>query len=50
MIRHIAGATGQSSHTVRTMNRRRFKVTPSSLTDDASDDIDNLAQLVVEGR
>ena len=48
MIRQIAGATGQSAQMLRAMNHRRFNATPSSLIDDRSDEVNNLAQLLVD--
>ena len=48
MIRQIAGATGQSAQMLRAMNQRRFNATPSSLIDDRSDEVNNLAQLLVD--
>ena len=48
MIRQIAGATGQSAQMLRAMNHRRFNATPNSLIDDRSDEVNNLAQLLVD--
>ena len=48
IVRQIAGTTEQSARMLRAMNKRRCIATPGSLTDDRSDDIDDLAQLFFE--
>ena len=49
-IRQITVATGQSAQMLRAMNRIRFNASTSSLTDDRSDYLDNLAHIFVEYR
>ena len=48
MIRQMVVATGQSAQILRAMHRRQFNATLSSLTDDRSDVVSDIAQQALQ--